>query len=159
MRAITMNWELEPFMKTFNAKSETVKRDWYLIDGESKTLGRLASVIAKRLCGKHKAEYTPHVDVGDNIVVINAEKIQVTGNKAKDKKYHRHSGYPGGLKTTTFEKLILSNPVKVIELAVKGMLPKTKLGQAMFKKLKVYAGVDHPHTAQQPQRLEITEAE
>lgn len=146
-------------MKTFNAKPETVKRDWYLVDAESKILGRLASEIAKRLRGKHKPEYTPHVDVGDNIVVINAAKVQVTGAKEKNKVYYRHSGYPGGLKSITFDKLRASNPVKVIELAVKGMLPKTKLGRAMFKKLKVYADVDHPHIAQQPQTLKITEAE
>ena len=146
-------------MKTFSAKSETVKRDWYLVDADSKTLGRLSTEIARRLRGKHKPEYTPHVDTGDYIVVTNAAKIRVTGNKAKAKTYYRHSGYPGGLKSITFEKLLASNPTKVIELAVKGMLPKTKLGRAMFGKLKVYADSEHPHTAQQPQPLEITEAE
>ena len=146
-------------MKTFSAKAETVKRDWYLVDADSKTLGRLATEIARRLCGKHKAEYTPHVDTGDNIVVINASKVQVTGNKTKDKVYYRHSGYPGGIKSITFDKLRATNAPRVIELAVKGMLPKTKLGRAMFKKLKVYAGMEHPHTAQQPQILKITEAE
>lgn len=146
-------------MKTFNAKPETVKRDWYLVDAESKTLGRLATEIATRLRGKHKAEYTPHVDCGDNIVVINASKVQVTGSKTTNKVYYSHSGYPGGIKSITFDKLRAANPVKVIELAVKGMLPKTKLGRAMFKKLKVYGDGVHPHTAQQPQILKINEAE
>lgn len=142
-------------MKTLSAKPESVKRDWYIVDATDKTLGRLSSEIARRLRGKHKPEYTPHVDTGDYIVVINAEKVAVTGNKAKDKVYHRHTGYIGGLKSITFEKLIDRAPERVIQGAVKGMLPRGPLGRAMFKKLKVYAGDQHPHTAQQPQSLEI----
>ena len=142
-------------MKTISAKPETVKREWYIVDAEGKTLGRMASEIAHRLRGKHKPEYTPHVDTGDYIVVINAEKVRVTGNKAKDKMYHRHSGYPGGLKSMSFEKLIDKAPERVIQSAVKGMLPKGPLGRAMFKKMKVYAGEAHPHTAQQPKELTL----
>ena len=138
-------------MKTYSAKAETVQHDWYIVDATDKTLGRMATVIASRLRGKHKPEYTPHVDTGDYIVVINAEKIQVTGNKAKDKIYHSHTGYPGGLKSISFEKLIEKAPERTIQSAVKGMLPKGPLGRAMFKKLKVYAGQVHPHSAQQPQ--------
>ncbi len=142
-------------MKTFSAKAEQVQRDWYVVDAAEKTLGRLASEIAHRLRGKHKAEYTPHVDTGDYIVVINAEKIAVTGAKATDKMYQHHTGYPGGLKSISFEKLIEKAPERVIQSAVKGMLPRNPLGRAMFKKLKVYAGDEHPHTAQQPQTLNI----
>lgn len=142
-------------MKTFSAKPESVTRDWFVVDADGKTLGRLAAEIAHRLRGKHKPEYTPHVDTGDYIVVVNAEKVHVTGNKAKDKIYHRHSGYPGGLKSMSFEKLIERAPERVIQSAVKGMLPRNPLGRAMFKKLKVYAGAEHPHTAQQPQALNI----
>ncbi len=142
-------------MKTFSAKPETVKRDWYIVDADGKTLGRLATEIARRLRGKHKAEYTPHVDTGDYIVVVNAEKVRVTGRKASDKMYYNHSGYVGGLKSISFEKLIDKKPELVIERAVKGMLPKNPLGRAMFRKLKVYAGPDHKHTAQQPQALEL----
>ncbi len=142
-------------MKTISANPETVKRDWYVIDAEGKTLGRMAAEIATRLRGKHKPEYTPHVDTGDYIVVINAEKVQVTGNKAKDKMYHRHTGYVGGLKSLSFEKMIEKAPERTIESAVKGMLPKGPLGRAMYKKLKVYAGAEHPHTAQQPQELTL----
>ncbi|WP_100643885.1 50S ribosomal protein L13 [Alteromonas facilis] len=142
-------------MKTFVAKPETVKRDWFVVDATDKTLGRLASEIAHRLRGKHKPEYTPHVDTGDYIVVVNAEKIAVTGNKAKDKVYYAHSGYPGGLKDITFEKLIAKKPEMVLEKAVKGMLPKGPLGRAMFRKMKVYAGPEHNHAAQQPQVLDI----
>jgi len=142
-------------MKTYSAKAETVERDWFLIDADGKALGRLASEIARRLRGKHKAIYTPHVDTGDYIVVINAEKVKVTGNKAKDKMYYRHSGYMGGLKEINFEDLIQKAPERVIETAVKGMLPKNPLGRAMFRKLKVYAGTQHKHAAQQPQVLEI----
>jgi large subunit ribosomal protein L13 len=140
-------------MKTFSAKPDAVKRDWYVVDAEGKTLGRLAADIAHRLRGKHKPEYTPHVDTGDYIVVVNAEKVNVTGNKAKDKMYHRHTEFPGGLKSMSFEKLIDHAPERVIQSAVKGMLPRNPLGRAMFKKLKVYAGAEHPHTAQQPQEL------
>ncbi|GLT18514.1 50S ribosomal protein L13 [Vibrio zhanjiangensis] len=142
-------------MKTFVAKPETVKRDWYVVDAEGKTLGRLASEIASRLRGKHKAEYTPHVDTGDYIIVVNAEKVTVTGNKAKGKIYHRHSEFPGGLKSISFEKLIVRKPEMALELAVKGMLPRGPLGRAMYRKLKVYAGAEHNHVAQQPQVLDI----
>ena len=142
-------------MKTFNAKSETVRRDWYVVDAAGKTLGRLASEIARRLRGKHKAEFTPYMDAGDYIIVVNAEKVRVTGNKAQDKLYHRHSGYIGGLKTITFAKLIQKAPAQVLEIAVKGMLPKGPLGRDMFRKLKVYAGGQHQHAAQQPQILDI----
>ena len=142
-------------MKTFSAKAEEVSRDWFVVDAADKTLGRLASEIAHRLRGKHKAEYTPHVDTGDYIVVVNAEKIRVTGAKASDKMYHAHSGYPGGLKSIAFEKLIDKAPERVLQKAVKGMLPRNPLGRAMFRKLKVYAGTEHPHTAQQPQALNI----
>jgi len=142
-------------MKTFSAKPSEVKRDWYLVDATDKTLGRLASEIAKRLRGKQKPVYTPHVDTGDYIVVINAEKVRVSGNKTTDKTYYRHSGYPGGIKSITFDKLIQRAPERVIETAVKGMLPKNPLGRAMFRKLKVYAGAEHKHTAQQPQQLDI----
>ena len=142
-------------MKTLSAKPESVKRDWYVVDAAGKTLGRLSSEIASRLRGKHKPEYTPHVDTGDYIVVVNAEKIAVTGKKTSDKMYHKHTGYIGGLKSISFDKLIVKAPEQVIEIAVKGMLPKGPLGREMFKKLKVYAGESHPHTAQQPQALEI----
>ncbi len=142
-------------MKTISATPESVKRDWYIIDASEKTLGRMAAEIAHRLRGKHKPEYTPHVDTGDYIVVINAEKVRVTGKKASDKMYHRHTGYPGGLKSMSFEKLIQKAPERVIQSAVKGMLPKGPLGRAMFKKMKVYAGDSHPHTAQQPQELSL----
>ncbi len=142
-------------MKTISAKAEDVNRDWFVVDAADKTLGRLASEIAHRLRGKHKAEYTPHVDTGDYIVVVNAEKIRVTGAKSKDKMYHHHTQYPGGLKTISFEKLIEKAPERVLQGAVKGMLPKNTLGRAMFRKLKVYAGTEHPHAAQQPQVLNI----
>ncbi|WP_435234904.1 50S ribosomal protein L13 [Psychromonas sp. PT13] len=142
-------------MKTFVAKPAEVKRDWYVVDAEGKTLGRLATEIALRLRGKHKAEYTPHVDTGDYIVIINAEKITVTGNKAKGKIYYHHTGFIGGIKSISFEDLIVRAPERVIEKAVKGMLPKGPLGRAMFRKLKVYAGSEHQHSAQQPQVLDI----
>lgn len=142
-------------MKTFSAKSETVKRDWYIVDAAGKTLGRLASEIAKRLRGKHKAEYTPHVDTGDYIVVVNAEKVSVTGRKFTDKIYYRHTGHPGGIKEISFDKLQAKKPCDIIELAVKKMLPRNPLGRAMYRKLKVYAGTEHPHTAQQPLILNI----
>ena len=143
------------FYKSFVAKPETVKRDWYVVDAEGKTLGRIATEIAHRLRGKHKAEYTPHVDTGDYIIVINAEKVTVTGNKFKDKVYYAHSGFPGGLKSTTFDKLQAAKPEMIIEKAVKGMLPRGPLGRAMYRKLKVYAGTEHNHAAQQPQVLDI----
>ncbi|HID82348.1 MAG TPA: 50S ribosomal protein L13 [Chromatiales bacterium] len=142
-------------MKTFSAKPAEVKRDWYLVDASDKTLGRLATEIALRLRGKHKPEFTPHVDTGDYIVVINAEKINVTGNKRTDKIYHHHTGYIGNLKSISFDKLIDKAPERVLETAVKGMLPKNPLGRAMFRKLKVYAGSEHQHAAQQPQPLDI----
>ena len=142
-------------MKTYNAKPHEVEQNWLIVDAEGQTLGRMASGIATRLRGKHKAEYTPHVDTGDYVVVINAEKVKVTGNKATDKIYHSHSGFPGGLKSISFEKLQERSPEKVIKLAVKGMLPRTPLGRAMFKKLKVYAGTDHPHGAQQPKTVTL----
>lgn len=142
-------------MKTFTAKPETVKRDWYVVDADGKTLGRLATEIARRLRGKHKAEYTPHVDTGDYIIVVNAEKVAVTGNKREDKIYYHHTGYIGGIKQATFKEMIARHPERVIEIAVKGMLPKGPLGRAMYRKMKVYAGSDHNHAAQQPQVLDI----
>ncbi|CAK0759700.1 50S ribosomal subunit protein L13 [Gammaproteobacteria bacterium] len=142
-------------MKTFNAKPENVQHQWYIVDAAGKTLGRLASEIARRLRGKHKPEYTPHVDTGDYIIVINAARVKVTGNKVDDKLYYRHTGYPGGLKVTNFAKLIQKDPGEIIEHAVRGMLPKNPLGRVMFRKLKVYAGADHLHIAQQPQLLDI----
>lgn len=144
-------------MKTFSAKSHEVKRDWYIVDASEKVLGRLASEIAHRLRGKHKAEYTPHVDTGDYIIVTNAEKVRVTGKKFKNKIYYRHTGYVGGIKEVSFDKLQGKHPARVIELAVKGMLPKNPLGREMYRKLKIYAGTEHPHTAQQPKQLEIEE--
>jgi large subunit ribosomal protein L13 len=141
-------------MKTFSAKSDEVDRKWYLIDATGKTLGRLAADIASRLRGKHKVEYTPHVDTGDYIVVINAEKIRVTGNKLQDKKYYRYTGYIGNLKSISLEKLLKEKPERVIQKAVKGMLPRNPLGRKMFSKLKVFSGPDHDHTAQQPIPLE-----
>jgi large subunit ribosomal protein L13 len=144
-------------MKTFSAKTHEVKRDWFVVDASDLVLGRLATEIARRLRGKHKAEYTPHVDTGDFIVVINAEKVRVTGRKFKEKTYYHHTGHPGGIKSTTFDKLQSKNPTKIIELAVKGMLPKNPLGRDMYRKLKVYAGNEHPHTAQQPLQLDIEE--
>ena len=141
--------------KTFSAKPAQVKANWYLVDAEGKTLGRLAAELAKRLRGKHKPIYTPHVDCGDYLVVINSSKIAVSGNKRTHKKYYRYTGYVGNMKEFTFEELIQRSPNKVIELAVKGMLPRGPLGRAMIKKLKVFSGQDHPHQAQQPQPLDI----
>ena len=142
-------------MTTKSTKPADVTRDWYLVDATDKTLGRLASEIARRLRGKHKAEYTPHVDTGDYIVVVNAEKIHVTGNKLRDKMYHHHTGYIGGLKSVSLEKQLQTHPERVIEKAVKGMMPKGPLGRQMFSKLKVYAGTEHKHVAQQPVPLDI----
>ena len=142
-------------MKTFFAKTETAERDWYVVDATGKILGRLAREIAHRLRGKHKASYTPHVDTGDYIIVVNAEKVHVTGKKRTDKVYYRHSGHPGGLKAITFERLQEKSPERIIEYAVKGMLPKGPLGRAMSRKLKVFAGPDHKHTAQQPKPLQL----
>jgi len=142
-------------MKTFSAKPAEVQRDWFVIDADGKTLGRLATEVAHRLRGKHKPEYTPHVDTGDYIIVVNAEKVHVTGNKAKDKMYYKHTGFIGNLKEINFEKLINKAPERVIETAVKGMLPKNPLGRDMYRKLKVYSGPNHNHAAQQPQPLDI----
>ena len=144
-------------MKTFSAKAHEVKRDWYVVDASNKVLGRLATEIARRLRGKHKAEYTPHVDTGDYIIVTNAEKVTVTGRKFKDKIYYSHSGFPGGIKSIPFDKMQKNNPARIIELAVKGMLPKNPLGREMYRKLKIYVGTEHPHEAQQPKKLEIEE--
>ena len=142
-------------MKTFSAKAHDVVHEWFVVDATDKVLGRLASEIASRLRGKHKPEFTPHVDTGDYIVVVNADKLRVTGAKASDKKYFRHSGYPGGIYETNFGKMQEKFPGRALEIAVKGMLPKGPLGYAMIKKLKVYAGEAHPHTAQQPKALHI----
>ena len=142
-------------MKTYSAKSHEVQGDWFVVDATDKVLGRLSSELARRLRGKHKPEYTPHADTGDYLVVINADKITVTGNKAKDKIYYHHTGYVGNLKRASFEKMMETHPERIIELAVKGMLPKNPLGRAMFKKLKVYTGSEHPHSAQQPQPLHV----
>ena len=144
-------------MKTFSAKSHEVKREWLVVDATDKVLGRLATEIARRLRGKHKPEYTPHVDTGDYIVVTNVEKIRVTGNKAEDKKYYRHTGFPGGIYETSFIKMQQRFPGRVLEKAVKGMLPHNKLGRQVIKKLKVYSGSEHPHAAQKPQPFEITQ--
>ncbi len=142
-------------MKTYSARPGEVSRNWLLMDAEGQTLGHMASAIATRLRGKHKAEYTPHVDTGDFVVVINADKVRVTGKKATGKIYHSHSGYPGGLKSLSFEQMIAKSPERVVRLAVRGMMPRNRLGRAMLKKLKVYAGGEHPHSAQQPQTLEL----
>ena len=142
-------------MKTFTATPSTITRDWYVVDAEGKTLGRIATEIARRLRGKHKPEYTPHMDTGDYIIVVNAEKVTVTGNKGQGKIYYSHSGYPGGIKDINFDDLQAKKPEMIIEKAVKGMLPRGPLGRAMFRKLKVYAGAEHNHAAQQPQVLDI----
>ncbi len=142
-------------MKTYSAHPGEVPRNWLLVDAEGQTLGHMASAIATRLRGKHKAEYTPHVDTGDFVVVINADKVRVTGKKATGKIYRSHSGYPGGLKSLSFEQLLERSPERVVRLAVRGMMPRNRLGRAMLKKLKIYAGGEHPHSAQQPQTLEL----
>jgi len=142
-------------MKTFSAKPETVERDWYVVDADGKTLGRLATEVASRLRGKHKAEFTPHVDTGDYIIIVNADKVHVTGKKVKDKMYHQHSGYIGGMKSVSFGTMQAKAPGRVIEIAIKGMLPKNSLGRQMFRKLKVYAGATHEHAAQQPKELQF----
>ena len=142
-------------MKTYSAKPAEVRRDWYVVDATNKTLGRLSTEIARRLRGKHKPEYTPHVDTGDYIVVVNAEKIRVTGNKRKDKMYHQHTGYIGNLKSVPLNKLLQTHPERAIEHAVKGMLPRGPLGRKMLSKLRVFAGPEHTHTAQQPIPLEV----
>lgn len=145
-------------MKTFSAKQHEVQHDWYLVDAKDAVLGRLASQIAARLRGKHKAIYTPHVDTGDFVVVVNADKLRVTGNKAQDKLYHRHSTFPGGLYTTNFTKLQQRHPDRVLQKAVRGMLPKGPLGYAMLRKLKIYGGDSHPHAAQQPKPIDLLKA-
>ena len=142
-------------MKTFSAKAESVQRDWFVVDATDKTLGRLCSEVASRLSGKHKPVFTPHVDTGDYIVIVNAEKIAVTGNKREDKNYHRFTGHIGNLRTTSLKDMLATHPERVIEIGVKGMLPKNPLGRAMYRKLKVYRGSEHPHVAQQPQPLNI----
>ncbi|EHQ51582.1 MULTISPECIES: 50S ribosomal protein L13 [Ectothiorhodospira] len=142
-------------MKTFSAKPAEVTRDWYVVDASGKTLGRLASEVARRLRGKHKPVYTPHVDTGDYIVIVNASKVRLSGNKETDKMYYRHTGYVGHMKSASAQQIRENAPERLIEIAVKGMLPKNPLGRAMFKKLKVYAGAEHSHAAQQPQPLEI----
>ena len=139
-------------MKTYSPKAKDIQREWWVIDATNQTLGRMASQLARLLMGKHKAIFAPHVDTGDYVVVINAARVRVTGKKAEKKFYYRHSGYPGGLKSQSFEELFSKNPVRVIELAVKGMLPRNRLGRAMFKKLKVYPGDEHPHQGQVPVR-------
>jgi len=148
-------WSITVTMKTFSAKAESTQQDWYVVDGTNAVLGRLATTLAHHLRGKHKPEFTPHVDTGDFIVVVNADKIRVTGNKVEDKKYFRHSGYPGGISETTFGKMQDKFPGRALEIAVKGMLPKGPLGYAMLKKLKIYAGESHPHSAQQPKPLAV----
>jgi len=142
-------------MRTFMAKREEAERNWYVVDAENKVLGRLASELAKILRGKHKPQFTPHVDTGDYVIVVNAEKVSLTGNKLKNKVYYSHSGYPGGIKSVTAEDLKAKRPEDLIRFAVKGMLPKNRLGRKLFKKLKVYAGGEHPHQAQQPKPIEI----
>ncbi len=142
-------------MKTVSVRAQDVEHNWLVIDADGKTLGRLATEVALRLRGKHKPEYTPHVDTGDYVVVLNASKVRVTGNKAKNKMYYSHSGYPGGIKSISFEHLQKKNPIQIVEKAVKGMLPRNPLGRAMFRKLKVYEGDEHPHEAQDPKVLEI----
>ena len=149
------NINFKSSMKTFSAKAAEVTHEWFVIDATDKVLGRVASEVALRLRGKHKAIYTPHVDTGDFIVIVNADKIRVTGNKAQDKIYYRHSGYPGGIRGMNFKDMQARHPGRALEKAVKGMLPKGPLGYAMIKKLKVYAGDTHPHTAQQPKKLDI----
>ena len=142
-------------MKTYAARAKDIEREWFLVNAEGKTLGRLASEIAKVLRGKHKPVYTPHIDCGDYVIVVNAARVRVSGKKLSDKVYYRHSGYPGGLKSITLGELMVSRPTRVIEMAVRGMLPRNRLGRKMLKKLKVYAGPDHPHQAQQPKPLEL----
>lgn len=142
-------------MKTFAAKPETIKRNWYIVDGKGKILGRLATFLAHRLRGKHKTEYTPHVDTGDYLIVLNANKVCVTGNKRNDKIYYHYTGHVGGIKEVSFDKMMAKSPERILEIAIKGMLPKGPLGRTMLRKLKVYSGNEHKHAAQQPQVLEI----
>jgi len=153
--ALSLTAHRNRVMKTFSAKPQTVRRDWFVVDASGKTLGRLATEVARRLRGKHKPEYTPHVDTGDYIVVVNARDISVTGNKRSDKMYHRHTGYIGNLKSANLETMLEKSPEEVIRLAVKGMLPRNPLGRQMMRKLKIFAGPEHKHEAQQPQTLEV----
>jgi large subunit ribosomal protein L13 len=155
LRGLISKHFLELCMKTVSVRAQDVDRAWIVIDAADQVLGRLATEVAHRLRGKHKPAFTPHVDTGDFVIVVNADKIRVTGNKTTDKQYYRHSGYPGGIKSVNFEKLRDTHPERIIEKAVKGMLPKNPLGRAMFRKLKVYGGSEHPHAAQQPQPLEL----
>ncbi|UCE04884.1 MAG: 50S ribosomal protein L13 [bacterium] len=140
-------------MKTFSPKKEDIERKWYVVDAKNQVLGRLASQVARLLRGKHKPIFAPHVDVGDHVIIINAEKIRVTGKKAQQKRYKRYSGYPSGLKETVYEDMLARHPERVLEHAIKGMLPKNRLGRKMFKKLRIYAGEEHPHEAQKPETL------
>jgi len=142
-------------MKTYTAKPGEIQREWFVVDADGKTLGRLATQIADALRGKRKPDYTPHIDVGDFVVVVNAEKVAVTGNKRAEKRYYRHSGYPGGLRSRTLDEMLARRPEEVVRLAVKGMLPRTRLGRAQLRKLKIYAGPDHPHAAQKPEPMEV----
>lgn len=141
--------------KTISANKETVNKEWVIIDAEGTVLGRLATVVAATLRGKHKTNFTPHVDCGDNVVIINAEKVALSGNKWSDKEYVRHTGYPGGQRFTTAEEMLKKHPIRLIEHAVRGMLPKSRLGRAIYKNMHVYTGVSHPHEAQKPKKLEI----
>lgn len=150
-----MDYESVCFMKTYMANAATIDPKWYVVDASGMTLGRLASELALRLRGKHKAVFTPHVDTGDFFVVINVEKIRVTGNKTQDKMYYRHSGYPGGIKEANFADMQARTPERILEIAVKGMLPKGPLGRQMLRKLKIYAGTEHPHQAQQPEEIKL----
>ena len=154
---IKLRFLIKMVMKTFSAKAENVDRKWLLVDAAGLTLGRLASEVAHRLRGKHKPEYTPHVDTGDYIVIINAEKVRVTGNKQEGKIYYRHTGYPGGIKQTSFKEMIERRPERVLEIAIRGMLPKNPLGRDVLRKLKVYAGAEHPHVAQSPEIINLQE--
>ena len=146
-------------MKTYFATSENTEQKWYVVDASGKVLGRLASQIAKVLRGKHKPEFTPHADAGDHVIVVNASEIKVTGKKEAEKVYHSHSGYPGGIKEITFDKMMQKHPTRALEIAIKGMMPKNPLGRAMLRKLKVYAGSEHPHVAQQPVEINLDKAE
>jgi large subunit ribosomal protein L13 len=147
--------EVKNFMKTFMAKDQEVKRKWFVVDAEGKPLGRLASEVAKVLRGKHKAIYTPHVDTGDNVIVLNADKVVLTGKKLEQKMYRHYSGYPGGMKEIKYKQFMATKPERAVELAIKGMLPKNSLGRAMYRKLKVYKGTEHNHQAQMPEKLEL----
>ena len=145
-------------MKTYVPKKDDIQREWWIVDADGKTLGRVATEVAARLRGKHKPSFTPHLDTGDHVIIVNADKVELTGRKLEQKMYRRHSGYPGGLKEVTAGKLLQTHPIRLLESAVRGMLPKGPLGRQMFRKLKVYAGAAHPHEAQKPQTLELADA-